>query len=275
VLNGEIPPPELPSPSWSGASDALAAGSTECDLPPSNFGFPARLIGGGTGGAEAIDLSKVPLLRGSPEGLAGVFAVKKGLVSNTGVPIRLAALNGLIPFRGVPGDGDSMAACGRFREGSGECIGVFEECGGDLGELTRTRGGDLVGDLGGEKATIEIGRGLELLHGVRMTLPRGVMEPLPVLSDKLGVELRPPFSLGMSNDMRPSVLFSSGARRPLGEACEGVAGAGVLFALSMFSKWLRREDTGFCSAVNAHSNRMYTCRLRWTSRRYSSLEGTP
>jgi len=115
-------------------------------------------------------------------------------------------------------------------------MGGSEGLGGDLGDWTVTRGGDLVGDLGGEKATMEIGRGLGLLQGVRITLPRGVMEPLLVQSDKFGVELRAPFSLGMSSDIRPSVLLSSEARRPAGEACRGVAGAGALFAFSMFSK---------------------------------------
>lgn len=115
-------------------------------------------------------------------------------------------------------------------------MGGSEGLGGDWGECMVTRGGDLVGDLGGEKATIEIGRGLGLLQGVRITLPRGVMEPLLVQSERFGVELRPPFSLGMSSDIRPSVLLSSGAKRPVGEVCRGVAGAGALFALSMFSK---------------------------------------
>jgi len=90
VLNGDTPP-ECPSASGSGAKEDLAPGSTECDLLIS-FGFPARLMGGGTGGAEAIERSKVPLLRGSPEELATEEAAKSGFVSSTGVPARLAIL---------------------------------------------------------------------------------------------------------------------------------------------------------------------------------------
>ena len=54
----------------------------------------------------------------------------------------------------------------------------------------------------------------------------------------------------MSRDIRPSVLLwscgvESWSGRP-GEACRGDA-AGDWFPLSIFSKWLRREDTGFCA----------------------------
>lgn len=58
------------------------------------------------------------------------------------------------------------------------------------------------------------------------------------------------WSLGMSRDMRPSVLrwSSETARRSAGSG-EGwrraADGAGALFVLSRFSNWARSEDTGF------------------------------
>jgi hypothetical protein len=127
--------------------------------------------------------------------------------------------------------------------------------GGDLGDWIMTLGGDLdldfdfLGDLGGEKAIIDVGLGLELLHGDRSVLERGVTEPAPFRFVKLG-ELRPARSRGMSNDMRPPPLLSSATASRLlgpGERCRGVPGADgeLLFALSIFSKRARRSDTGF------------------------------
>ena len=123
--------------------------------------------------------------------------------------------------------------------------------GGDLGDCTVTFGGDLdlVGDLGGEKAIIEVGRGFPLLHGMRpRVLDRGVTEPVPLKSATLS-ELCDACSRGMSSDMRPSArLLSSGmGRRSLapGERWRGVAGADDLLVLRRFSNWARREDTGF------------------------------
>ena len=104
-----------------------------------------------------------------------------------------------------------------------------------------------MGDLGGEKATMDVGLGFGLLHGMRTVFPRGVTVPAPLKSATLGAA-RPICSLGMSSEMRPSVLLlSSGARRSAaaGERFRGVAGADDLFVLSMFSNWARREDTGF------------------------------
>ena len=120
--------------------------------------------------------------------------------------------------------------------------------GGDLdfgGDL------DLAGVLGGEKAIMDVGLGLGLLHGDRTVLERGVTEPAPLKLVRLG-EVRSVCSLGMSNDMRPSALLLSSATASrsvgAGERCRGVAGAGgeALFALSMFSNRARRSDTGFC-----------------------------
>lgn len=55
------------------------------------------------------------------------------------------------------------------------------DLGGDLGDCTMTLGGDLVGDLGGEKAIIDVGRGFPLFHGMRPNvLDRGVTEPVPL-----------------------------------------------------------------------------------------------
>lgn len=97
-----------------------------------------------------------------------------------------------------------------------------------------TFGGDLdrdfLGDLGGEKATIEVGLGLGLLHGGRNELDRGVTVLALWRFVKLG-ELKPACSLGMSSDMRPSPLLPSSATASLllgaGERCRGVLGFGV------------------------------------------------
>jgi hypothetical protein len=113
----------------------------------------------------------------------------------------------------------------------------------------RDRVGDL-GDLGGEKAIMDVGLGFGLLHGMRRVFDRGVTEPAPLRFVRLG-DVRSVWSLGISSDMRPSaLLLSSTASRSAGagERCCGVAGAGAeaLFAFSMFSKRARRSDTGFC-----------------------------
>lgn len=150
---------------------------------------------------------------------------------------------------GVEGDCDSKDAYEVGREGRGEWIGGSNDLGGDLGDCTVTLGGDLVGDLGGEKATMDVGLGFGLAHDMRILLARGVTVPAPLRLATLG-EVRPISSLGMSSDMRPSVLLlSSGARRSAaaGERFCGVAGADDLFTLSMFSNWARSEDTGFCT----------------------------
>lgn len=113
-----------------------------------------------------------------------------------------------------------------------------------------TMGGDVVGDRGGEKATMEVGRDLGTLQGDRMLLPRGVTGPVVLFSTRFDVECRAPWWRAISSDMRPSLLVSSAtARRSAarGDGCRGPAGAGVLLALRLFSKKLRREETGFCS----------------------------
>ena len=105
-------------------------------------------------------------------------------------------------------------------------------------------------DRGGENVSMDVGLGLGLLlHGACSDLPRGVVDPVPLKSEGLGLELYPLFSRGMSREILPSVrLWSSGmpsrSGAPTG-CCRGLAGADCLFELSMFSKWLRSEDTGF------------------------------
>jgi hypothetical protein len=58
------------------------------------------------------------------------------------------------------------------------------DLGGDFGDCTVTFGGERVGDLGGEgeKAIMDVGRGLPLLfHGMRPSvLDRGVTDPEPL-----------------------------------------------------------------------------------------------
>jgi hypothetical protein len=250
ALEGGVLKGETRSSSDFAAGSRLALGftavCTDCGLLII-LGLPARLTGGGIGGADAVGRS---FLRGSPEMLEPVAVADSGFASNPGVPFLLAILNG---FDATAGEGESSAACDVGRDGRGERMGGVPPAGGDLGDCTRTLGGDRVrarvGDLGGEKATIDVGRGLELLQGARSVDDRGVGLPLPVRSVTLG-DVRSMWSLGMSSDMRLSVLrwSSDTARRSAGpgERWRGVAGAaGALFALRRFSNWARREETGF------------------------------
>lgn len=148
-------------------------------------------------------------------------------------------------------DGGSGGAGERARKGRGEGISESLRFGGDCGECTVTFGGDLVDERGGPNDIIDDGLGLGVLQGAnRPVRPRGVMEPPLLASRNWDAVGRPPFSRGMSSDIRPSaLLWSSGMPRRsgvLGDVRRGVAGACVLLLEpSMFSKWLRREDTGF------------------------------
>lgn len=263
ALLGGVLKGEMRSSSDLAAGSRLALGravavSTGCGLL-GIFGFPARLTGGGIGGAEAVGRS---LLRGSPGTLDPVVVADSGFASRPGVPFLLTILKGFEPFGAADGEGESRAACDFGREGRGERMGGVMLAGGDLGDWTVTLGGervrDLVGERGGEKATMEVGRGLGLLHGARRVEERGVGLPLPLNSTTLG-EVLSKWSRGMSSEMRPSALrwSSATARRSAGpgERWRGVAGAaGALFALSRFSNWARREETGFCG-LRQHGQR--------------------
>ena len=105
------------------------------------------------GGADANGRSREVLLRGSPARLTVALALaeKTGLDSRPGVALRPGILKFLgAPFAGDAWAGESRAACGKEREGSGDWIGgSTEDGGGDVGEITAKRGGDLVGE-GGE-----------------------------------------------------------------------------------------------------------------------------
>jgi hypothetical protein len=128
VLNGDT---SAASDEGSGASVARPAGSTVCGLA-GIFGFPARLTGGGTGGAEESGLS---LLRGSAAGAAPVWDGKRGCESKAGVASRLGILKVFVPFvADAGGVGESSAACGLGREGRGECICGSNDLGGDFGD---------------------------------------------------------------------------------------------------------------------------------------------
>lgn len=244
VLNGDM----RSSSDLAGSRLALgfAVVSIDCGFE-GILGLPARLTGGGMGGAEAVGRS---LFRGSPAVLEPVGVAESGFASGAGVPFLLANFQGL-DVTGV--DGESRAACDVGRDGRGERIGGARFAGGDLGELTVTLGGERVrervGERGGEKATMDVGRGLGWLQGARRVEERGVGLPLLLRSLTLG-EVRSKWSRGMSSEMRPSERrwSSATARRSggPGERWRGLAGAGAaLLALRRFSNCARRDETGF------------------------------
>lgn len=181
ALLGGVLKGEMRSSSDFAAGSRLARGrvgvSTDCGLL-AILGFPARLTGGGIGGAEAVGRS---FFRGSPETLEPVAVAERGFASGPGVPFLLAILKGLEPFEEAAGDGESRAACDFGRDGRGERMGGVMFAGGDRGDWTVTLGGERVrervGDLGGEKATMDVGRGLGLLQGARSVDERGVGLP--------------------------------------------------------------------------------------------------
>jgi len=115
VLKGDT---SFPSDEFSGAKleRATAAVSTGCGFV-GIFGFPARFIGGGTGGADEAGRS---IFRGSALGAATVFVGKRGFESSAGVESRLGILNGLVLLLlCAVGDGESSARCDFGREGRG------------------------------------------------------------------------------------------------------------------------------------------------------------
>lgn len=100
---------------------------------------------------------------------------ERGLGSRAGVAWPLDAF---LPFSdGTGGDGEPRAEWEVGREGCGERMGGSAGLGaGDLGDWTVTLGGDLVGDLGGEKAIMEDGLGL-VFRGIRSEPPRDTAGP--------------------------------------------------------------------------------------------------
>jgi hypothetical protein len=116
VLNGDT---SAASDEVSGARFERTGGSAECGFGPI-LGFPALLTGGGTGGADATDPSR---LRGSLEGPLPVAVGKTGLESSAGVELRLGIFQNRELLDADPGvDGDSRAVCETGREGRGESI---------------------------------------------------------------------------------------------------------------------------------------------------------
>jgi|SRR5690242_7792328 len=87
VLKGEMrSSSDLPTGSKLALGFAVA--SAGCGLV-AIFGFPARLTGGGIGGADAVGLSP---FRESPDMLEPVAVAESDLTSVPGVPFRLAVL---------------------------------------------------------------------------------------------------------------------------------------------------------------------------------------
>jgi hypothetical protein len=113
------------------------------------------------------------------EGPLSVWLGNTGFASMAGVPLRPGILKNLFPLD--TDEGESNAAGGVGCEGCGECTGEVEDLGGDLGDWIVTFGGDLVGDLGGEKAIIDVGLGFGVPQSERpRVFERGVTVPLPL-----------------------------------------------------------------------------------------------
>lgn len=116
VLKGET---SAVSDEASGAKEARVDGSVECGLL-GILGFPARFIGGGTGGADEVGRSP---LRGSAEDATLCCAGNRGFESNEGVASRLGILKVFDPLVADAGvEGESNAACDVGRDGRGEWI---------------------------------------------------------------------------------------------------------------------------------------------------------
>lgn len=114
VLKGET---SAASDEASGAKEVRVDVSTDCGLL-SIFGFPARFMGGGTGGADEVGRSP---LRGSAVGAAPDWDGNKGFESKEGVASRLGILKVLDPLVAEAGvEGESSAACDFGRDGRGE-----------------------------------------------------------------------------------------------------------------------------------------------------------
>lgn len=239
------------------------------------LGLPARLIGGGPPALEASEGDLAPNslsdvvdvdFNGSGEEAVFGFACKKGAwrASMAGVVALLCPRKcRKEPVCGEPerGDGDGCGCCGTLRGVGAFGSGSWKLL-DDLGELTVTRGGDLEGDLGGELRGdswyMEIGRALlastdmPRVSGVR----GGAYSPLG------DVLRRPTFGRGRSSDMRPSARVrdsspTSNMFDRLARGFLGVGGSGVAddCRLSMFSKWLRSDETGFYNGVSARTPR--------------------
>lgn len=164
----------------SGTKEALATPLEEKDAGlVGSLGFPARFIGGGIPELEATDGLRPPRSRsgtteggfmGSEEGAGLLDACRNGTcrASIAGVVALLCTGKFLSPLPGGDPDCDAEAevGCGETRKVGDETCESTSRV-GDPGELTVTRGGVLVGDLGGELCGeswyMEIGRWLLLL----------------------------------------------------------------------------------------------------------------
>ena len=168
VLKGDTSPI---SEEGSGAKEGRFVVSADCGFA-GILGFAARLIGGGTGDVEETGRS---FLRGfgvkaigGPEGNKGFDS---DLESGIGEKSWPANLDGSpLPEPGVCTGGKSSTACELVREGIGERTWGSKDLGGDWGDCIVTIGAEEVGDLGGEKAIIDVGLGFGLLHGVRIVV---------------------------------------------------------------------------------------------------------
>lgn len=126
---------------------------------------------------------------------------------------------------------------------------AFECFGGERGDCTVTTGGD----FGGESGPIDIGRVFIAGEGVpERSFEPGVRGPATSESETCGGESRRPLLRGISREILPPSrgAASPGVANPcclLGEVCRVGYGDGVgvgSFELNMFSKWLRKEETG-------------------------------
>jgi hypothetical protein len=183
------------------------------------------------------------------------------LASSEGVAARLGNLKGLATF--------PRGECGRLVECRASLTGERDRAedgrlgdvrpeylGGDRGESTVTIGGE----RGGDRGPIDVGRVVGVAGTEARPSSTGVMvdENWPWCAGEVWTAP----VLGKSRDMRPSPLVCPSSvsshglpvfKTPCDVLAGGCGSAGLSVGFSaggldfiMLSKWLRREDTGFC-----------------------------
>lgn len=249
VLNGEILS-SSGSVVLAGASDSLTCLAAGPLLKI--FGFPARLIGGGSFG-DGAGLSGSLLTGTADEGF------KRGAECGGRAGESFLLGGGSGGFLGIGDAGRDILHCPLSPWGPPNDNGVngrrSDVFGGDPGDSTITFGGD----RGGDRGPMEIGRGreefLEEISGINLSFPNCRCARTTSRGGEFFLEI----GRGMSREKRPSgrtrcPSCPSPIHRDCGDGCRGMFELGplvgeVLFDVALFSKRLRKDDTGRCELV--------------------------